>query len=163
MTAGILLLTKRIEKAKLGFYFIAIREDQDAAAHVAVDIRKYKMIGMAISSFTTALGGTFYAQYYGYIDPDLTFGLQVSFDILLRTIVGGPGTVFGPIVGSLLLSPLSEVTRYGFRAFSGLHVMIFGSILIFVVICIPRGLVGLIQDVNSMIRRKGGKVRSEAT
>jgi branched-chain amino acid transport system permease protein len=116
------------------------------------------MMAMALSAFTTAMGGTFYAQYYYYIDPSLSFGGSVSIDILLRPIVGGPGTVFGPLVGSLLLSPLSEITRSLFREYSGLHQMIFGSILIATVIFLPRGIMGLFQDIGLEIRRKMKKV-----
>jgi branched-chain amino acid transport system permease protein len=151
MTIGMLILTKWIQESRVGYYFAAIREDEDSAEALGVGIRKYKMIAMALSAFHTALGGTFYAQYYYYIDPQLAFGTPVSVDILLRPIVGGPGTVLGPLVGSLLLSPLSEISRSLFRQYSGLHIMIFGSILIAVIIFLPRGVVGWIQDVRKRI------------
>lgn len=164
MMIGILLLTKWIQEKKLGYYLLAIREDEDAAKALGINIQKYKIIAMALSSFTTALGGTFYAQYYYYIDPSLAFGGSVSIDILLRPIVGGPGTVFGPLVGSLVLSPLSEITRSLFRQYSGLHQMIFGSILIATVIFLPRGVMGLIQDIGLRLgmRRPKGKVNEPA-
>jgi branched-chain amino acid transport system permease protein len=158
MMIGILILTKWIQEKRLGYYFFAIREDEDAAKALGINIQKYKMMAMALSAFTTAMGGTFYAQYYYYIDPSLSFGGSVSIDILLRPIVGGPGTVFGPLVGSLLLSPLSEITRSLFRQYSGLHQMIFGSILIATVIFLPRGVMGLVQDIGLQIRRKMKKV-----
>jgi branched-chain amino acid transport system permease protein len=151
MTIGILILTKWIQESRIGYYLIAIREDEDAARALGIDIRKHKIIGMALSSFTTAMGGTFYAQYYYYIDPHLTFGISVSVDIFLRPIVGGPGTVFGPLVGSILLSPLSEITRSVFRQYTGLHIMMFGAILILAIIFLPRGVIGLVQDISRKI------------
>ena len=157
MTVGIFTLTKKVQDSRVGNYFVAIREDEDAAKALGVDVRKYKIIAMALSSFSTALGGTFYAQYYYYIDPHLSFGTPVSIDILLRPIVGGPGTVFGPLVGSLLLTPLSEITRTLFRQYSGLHIMIFGAILVAVIIFLPRGVIGLVKDIHEKIVSKTGK------
>jgi branched-chain amino acid transport system permease protein len=157
MTIGIIILTKWVQESRTGHYFVAIREDEDAAKALGINIRRYKIIAMALSGFTTALGGSFYAQYYYYIDPDLSFGAHVSVDILLRPIVGGPGTVFGPLVGSLLLSPLSEMTRSLFRQYSGLHLMIFGSVLIAVIIFLPRGVIGLIGDIYGKIGSKSRK------
>jgi branched-chain amino acid transport system permease protein len=157
MTIGIIILTKWVQESRAGHYFVALREDEDAAKALGINIRRYKIIAMALSGFTTALGGTFYAQYYYYIDPHLSFGAPVSVDILLRPIVGGPGTVFGPLVGSLLLSPLSELTRSLFRQYSGLHLMVFGSILIAVIIFLPRGVIGLVGDVYAKIGSKSRK------
>jgi branched-chain amino acid transport system permease protein len=157
MTIGIIILTKWVQESRTGHYFVAIREDEDAAKALGINIRRYKIIAMALSGFTTALGGSFYAQYYYYVDPDLSFGAHVSVDILLRPIVGGPGTVFGPLVGSLLLSPLSELTRSLFRQYSGLQLMIFGSILIAVIIFLPRGVIGLIGDIYGKIGPKSRK------
>lgn len=149
MTVAVVILTEWIQESKLGHYFVAIREDEDSASALGVNIRKYKIIAMGLSAFWTALGGTFYAQYYYYIDPNLTFGIPISVDILLRPIVGGAGTVLGPLVGSILLTPLSELSRDIFREYGGLHVMIFGSILIAVVIFLPRGVIGLCEDLRA--------------
>jgi branched-chain amino acid transport system permease protein len=138
----------------MGNYLVAIREDEDAAEALGVNVQKYKILAMAVSSFTTALGGTFYAQYYNYIDPHLCFGTHVSVDILLRPIVGGPGTVLGPLVGSLLLSPLSELTRNLFRQYSGVHIMIFGALLVSVIIFLPRGVIGLLKDIYDFVNSR---------
>jgi branched-chain amino acid transport system permease protein len=161
MMIGILILTKWIQEKRVGYYFFAIREDEEAAKALGINIQKYKMIAMALSSFPTAWGGTFYAQYYYYIDPSLSFGGPVSIDILLRPIVGGPGTVFGPLVASILLSPLSEITRSLFRQYSGVHHMIFGSILIATVIFLPRGLMGFVQDIGFKVRTKKEKSKAK--
>jgi len=101
-----------------------------------------KLTAMGLSSFLTALGGTFYAQYFSFIDPTLAFGVPVSVEILLRPIVGGPGTLAGPLLGSLVLTPLSELTRRLIQGRPGVDVMMYGAILVVVITFLPRGLVG---------------------
>ena len=158
MVLAALLVTYTIEQSKLGYYFKAVREDEDAADALGVDPLRYKMIAMGISSFMTALGGTFYSQYLFFIDPGIVFGMHVSVEILLRPIIGGVGTVFGPVVGALVLTPLSEFTRaiirqppeflpflLPFKGRSGMDVMLFGAILVIVIIFLPHGLVGWLE------------------
>src|SRR5262249_54455851 len=86
-----LWLTRRLERSRLGYARAAIRENEDAAEASGVDTLSVKLAAMAISTFLTALGGSFYAQYFAFIDPTLAFGVPVSVEILLRPIVGGPG------------------------------------------------------------------------
>jgi branched-chain amino acid transport system permease protein len=140
---GALALTRWIECSRLGLTLHAIRENEDAAEASGVDTLGAKLWAMGISSFLTAAGGTFYAQYFSFIDPTLTFGVSVSVEILLRPIVGGPGTLVGPLLGSLVLTPLSELTRWLIRARPGIDVMVYGAILVVVVTFLPRGLVGV--------------------
>lgn len=147
---GAAWLTHRVEHAKLGYAFVAIRENEAAAEAIGVNTFAYKMWAMALSAPLTAIGGTFYAQYFFYIDPLLTFGVGTSVEIILRPIVGGTGTVLGPILGSFLLTPLGELTRSGLRELTGAKVpgadlIVFGAILIVVIIFMPHGLVGWLQ------------------
>jgi branched-chain amino acid transport system permease protein len=142
LLAATLWLTRRIERSRLGYCLVALRENEDAAQASGVDTRTAKLAAMGVSAFLTALGGGFYAQYFSFIDPTLTFGVSVSVEILLRPIVGGPGTLVGPLLGSLVLTPLSEVTRSLIRGRPGIDVMIYGLILVLVVTFLPRGLVG---------------------
>ena len=100
-----------MEKSRYGFYFVAIRENEDAARALGINTLKYKVLATAGSAFLTAFGGSFHAQYILYIDPAGAFGNPVSIDIILRTIIGGMGTVFGPVLGSFLISPLSELIQ----------------------------------------------------
>lgn len=159
MLVLITMLTHFIERSKWGYYFIAIRENEAAAEAIGVNAFAYKMVAIAISSFLTALGGSYYAQYFFYIEPYHTFGVITSVDILLRAIIGGSGTVLGPIAGSFILTPLSELTRNLFRGISGVDIMIFGAVLILVVIFLPHGLVGLWHDLAAKFRspQKTGK------
>lgn len=143
----IVLVTHLIENRKLGDYLEAIKEDEDAAEALGIDTLRHKIIAISISSFLTALGGTFYAQYLFYIDPDICFGVHNSIEIFMRPILGGLGTVYGAFLGSLILGPLSELTRGLLGGYSGMHLMLFGVVLVVVIIFLPRGVVGLLKKI----------------
>jgi branched-chain amino acid transport system permease protein len=143
----IVLVTHLIENRKLGDYLEAIKEDEDAAEALGIDTLRYKIIAISISSFLTALGGTFYAQYLFYIDPDICFGVHNSIEIFMRPIFGGLGTVYGAFWGSLILGPLAELTRGLLGGYSGMHLMLFGVVLVVVIIFLPRGVVGLLKKI----------------
>ena len=150
MGALALGLTWRIGRARIGFSLAAVRENEDAAEAAGVDALAAKLRAMALSSFLTALGGTFYAQYFAYIDPTITFGPSVSIGALLPAIVGGAGTVLGPVLGSFVLTPLSELTRYALRGRAGADIMLYGAVLVLVISFLPQGLVGFVRA------RRGG-------
>ncbi len=145
MVLGVAWVTRRIERSRLGYALVAIRENEDTAEAAGVDALALKLRAMAISSFLTALGGTFYAQYFAYIDPGLAFGPAVSIQGLLPPIVGGTGTVLGPLLGSFVLTPVSEATRAALRGRAGADVMLYGLTLILVVSFLPRGLMGWLR------------------
>jgi len=142
-----ILIVRKIEKSKMGFYFKSIHENEDAAEALGIDTQRYKLIATGISAFLTAFGGTFYAQYLMYIQPDLTFSPFTSIEILLRTIIGGMGTVYGPVLGSFILTPLSEITRTLLGGKTGVNIMIFGAILMFVCIYMQRGVLPWLKGV----------------
>ncbi len=162
-----LLVTSLLARHKAGYYFQAIRENEDAAAALGVHTLRYKLLATGISAFLTALGGTFYAQYLFFIDPGLVFGASVSVEIMLRPLLGGAGTVFGPLVGGLLLTPLSEATRGLLRTpppflqvlqgRPGIDVMLFGTILMLVVLFLPQGIVGWLGQRERQLRRLAGR------
>ncbi len=114
---GLLLLalwvTRRIEGSRTGYYFRAIREDQDAAASLGIPVARYKQRAMALSAGLTALGGTFYAQYLLFIDPESVMPLSLSILICLVAVPGGVGTLWGPLIGAAILVPLGERRRTG--------------------------------------------------
>jgi len=128
-----------IERSKTGFYFKAIHQNEESAEALGVDTKKYKVIAVGLSAAMTAFGGTFFAQYFMYIQPDNTYSTFVSFDIMLRSIIGGMGTVPGPVIGSFILTPLAEITRSFLGGKSGAHLMIYGLILMAVCIFLPQG------------------------
>ena len=141
-----LALTWKIGHSRLGFSLAAVRENEDAAETAGVDALATKLRAMALSSFLTALGGTFYAQYFAYIDPTITFGPSVSIGALLPAIVGGAGTALGPVLGSFVLTPLSELTRSALRGRAGADVMLYGAILVLVISFLPQGIMGLVRE-----------------
>jgi len=148
MATGMVIINYLISGAKLGDCFEAIREDPDSAMALGIDIFKYKMIAMAISSFFTAMGGTFYAQYMFYIDPEICFGVHNSVEIFIRPILGGLGTVMGPTLGAFFLAPISEITRNLLGSYSGLYLMIYGILFIVAIIFFPTGISGLLNSIT---------------
>ena len=130
-----------VERSRLGAYLTAIREDEDAAEALGVDTLRYKLIAIVLSAFLTGIGGAFYANYLFSLQPNAVFGIPLSVDIILRPIVGGAGTLMGPILGSFILSPLAELSRsYFSRAgLVGSHLVVYGLLLIAVVLFLPHG------------------------
>lgn len=155
MTAGALYLTRVIEGKRIGSYFKAIRENEDAAEALGINVFRYKLLAMALSSFLTAMGGTFYAQYYLIIDDETAFGVAISIEVLLGPIIGGAGTVLGPVLGAGILESLSELTRNLLEAYSGVHLMVYGAILIFVIIFLPSGILGGLQSIFRKFAKRG--------
>jgi branched-chain amino acid transport system permease protein len=142
LLVGALALVRALERSRLGYLFRAVRENEDAAEASGVDTLGVKLLAMALSASLTAVGGTFYAQYFSFIDPGLVFGPAVSVEILLRPIVGGPGTLWGPLLGSAVLTPLAELTRGLIRGRPGVDVMVYGALLVVVITFLPGGLAG---------------------
>ncbi|MEK4387009.1 branched-chain amino acid ABC transporter permease [Solibacillus sp. FSL W7-1464] len=153
------LITFWISRSRLGFSLIAIRENEDAAQSLGVNTFRAKMTAIAISGALTALGGAFYAQYILYIAPPTTFGNDVSVAIILPAILGGMGTILGPIIGALIIIPLGELTAHYFGGFAGVHLMVYGLILVLVILFLPEGIVGWVQEkLRKRKLKKEGKV-----
>ncbi|HEU5323154.1 MAG TPA: branched-chain amino acid ABC transporter permease [Methylomirabilota bacterium] len=130
-----------LERHRAGAYLAAIREDENAAEALGVNAFRYKMLAMLVSSFLTGVGGTFYAFYLFSLQPNTAFGIPLSVEIILRPIVGGSGTVLGPILGSFILSPLAEISRHYFTTagYAGAHLVAYGLLLVAVVLFLPEG------------------------
>jgi branched-chain amino acid transport system permease protein len=135
------LIAWAIERRRFGVYLAAIREDEAAAEALGVNAFKYKMLAMVVSSFLTGLGGTFYAFYLFSLQPNTLFGIPLSVEIIIRPIVGGAGTLLGPILGSFILTPLAEISRLylGQGGLHGAHLIAYGVLLIGVVLFLPEG------------------------
>ena len=155
MLAIVLYLIRVIEGKRIGSYFKAIRENENAAETLGINLFKYKLLAMALSSSLTAMGGTFYAQYYLTIDEEAAFGVGVSIEILLGPIIGGAGTVFGPVLGAGILETLSEGTRNLLGGYSGVHLMLYGAILVFVIIFLPKGILGGLEVAFRKLTKRG--------
>ncbi|MGD8844134.1 MAG: branched-chain amino acid ABC transporter permease [Desulfobacteraceae bacterium] len=137
----VLALTWMISRSKLGYYLNAGGEEPEAAMALGVNVARAKLIAMAMSSFLTALAGTFYAQFTLYIHPKSIISLDLSFEIAFIALIGGRGSIAGPVLGALLLRPVSDFSRIYFGdTLPGMHLIIFGIVLILVMLYQPRGL-----------------------
>jgi branched-chain amino acid transport system permease protein len=145
-----IVVVRLIERSKVGRYMVALREDEDAAESLGVNVFKYKMIAIFISAFMTALGGPFYANYIYYLHPGTMMSMASSIEIILRPIIGGMGTVLGPVIGSFLITPLAEISRSYFAkaGYEGLHLVIYGFLLVAVVLFFPRGVISYIKKLG---------------
>jgi branched-chain amino acid transport system permease protein len=149
-TAIVLFVSWFIERSKLGFYLTAIREDEEAAKALGISTSRVKLYAAAISGFFTAIGGTFFGQLMGILQPDTVAGAEMSAQMVFNTIVGGIGTVFGPFVGAILLGVVGEVSRvYLGDSIPGLHLIIYGIVVTLVILFSPKGIVGPLQNFFS--------------
>ncbi|MEO9220954.1 MAG: branched-chain amino acid ABC transporter permease [Mycobacteriaceae bacterium] len=150
------LVTLLYLRSRSGRFTVAIRDDEDAAESLGIAVMRYKLTTMALSGAITAVAGSFYAQYYLFVDPEIAFGPQQSIQAILPAVVGGVGTVWGPLIGAVILGPLSDVTATllrtppEFLSFlqgrSGLDVMLYAVLLIVIVMALPKGLYGTVRD-----------------
>ena len=151
MLLAVMLLTYVISRSKLGYYLIAGGEEPEAAMALGVNGARARLIAMAVSSFLTALAGTFYAQFSLYIHPKSIISLDMSFEIAFIALIGGRGSIIGPLLGALLLRPVSDFCRIYFGdTLPGMHLIIFGLVLILVMFYQPRGLQ---EPLNRIYRR----------
>jgi branched-chain amino acid transport system permease protein len=141
MLIAVLAMTYVISRSRLGYYLNAGGEEPEAAMSLGVNVARCKLIAMAMSSFLTALAGSFYAQFSLFIHPKSVISLDLSFEIAFIALIGGRGSIVGPVLGALLLRPVSDFSRIYFGdILPGLHLIIFGTVLILVMIYLPRGL-----------------------
>jgi len=139
-----------IYEGRLGLYFRALRDSERGARAIGIDVLGYKMLAMAISAALTAAGGTFMARYLLFIDPPTFLGLDVVVQSILFAVVGGIGTIFGPLLGALILVPLSEALRAQLgSSFSGLYLVVYGAVLVLVIRLAPGGLVGIVYRMRA--------------
>ena len=137
-----------VKRSKLGYYLQAIREDQDAAHSLGIPLTLSKNTALAISAACTALAGSFAAFYVGFIEPQGVFGIEVSIQMVLTCIIGGIGTVAGPVIGAVVVVLLSEALR---ASLSSAHLLVYGVLVIIVILTMPDGFVGFI---GQRLRRK---------
>jgi branched-chain amino acid transport system permease protein len=152
---GATAIVRLIETRRMGVYLEAIREDEAAAEALGVDAFRYKMLAMIVSSFLTGVGGAFYAFYVFSLQPSSVFGIPMSVEIIIRPIVGGAGTLLGPLLGSLILTPLAEVSRasLGQAGLHGLHLIAYGVLLVVVVLFLPQGAYPFVRRLLAPRRR----------
>ncbi len=144
LVALALVVTRAIENSRFGAYLVAVRENEDAAGALGVDAFTVKLCAITVSAAITAAAGCFYAQYFLFVDAAIAYGPWISIDALLAPIVGGAGTVFGPLLGALVVKTLGETTKHITGDAPGLDLVIYGLLLVGVVGLAPRGIAGLL-------------------
>lgn len=148
-TVFIVVMSRR----KFGIFLIAIKENQEAAGSLGVPVLQYKLIAMAISAAIAAIAGTFYAQYYGFIDPTVVFASSISVEAIVPCIIGGAGTLGGPLLGALIIIPLQELSNNLFEGINGMNMIIYGALIVLFVVFCRDGIYG------TVIRRLKGARR----
>ena len=171
----IIFVSRLVRRSKLGLYFLAIREDQDAAHSLGINPTMYKNTALAISAIFTSFAGSLYAVYVGFIDPSTVLALDLSVQIVMICIIGGIGTILGPVIGAAVLVPLSEALRSNAitdalinagivnaeskvgvflkENLAHAHVLIYGILVVVVILFMPEGVIGFIRRM-AMRRRK---------
>ncbi len=138
-----LLATLAIERSFLGYYLRAIKDEPDAARSIGVNISLYKQVALSISAFFTAMGGSLYAQKELYIDPGSVLSTAMSIKMALVSILGGVGTLFGPVVGSVVLTTIEEITRSTFGGSGrGTDLIIYAGLIVVIAVFYPSGVLG---------------------
>jgi branched-chain amino acid transport system permease protein len=136
-----------LDRSKVGFRFRAIRDDPQAAASLGISVSKYKIIAYAISAMIMAPMGSLFAQYILIIDPDRVFSFDISIFVLLLTVLGGVGNVWGPLIGTIILIPITEYSRIWFGGTGGaIDLMIYGVILMLICVFRPEGLISMLPS-----------------
>ncbi|MEY2683493.1 MAG: hypothetical protein RJA09_637 [Pseudomonadota bacterium] len=150
-----LLISTWLKQSRFGAYLQAVRDNEDAAQAVGVNPFRVKLGAIVLSGALMALAGAFYVQVFQYIDPGIAFGSHASVEALVAAIVGGMGTVWGPLLGALALHVLADLTRNLFGELPGINMVIYGCVLVVIVMFMPRGIAGMGQHVGRLW--KGGR------
>jgi branched-chain amino acid transport system permease protein len=158
-----LAATRWLERSRRGYLFRAIREDQEAAASLGVNVAREKHVAIAVSAALTAMGGTFWAQYVLFIDPESVFPLSLSILICLVAVLGGVGSLWGPVLGAAILVPLSEGTRVLLGGTGkALDLVIYGALIVLTAVFQPTGVIGLARRLGRGRRPAAGGARQES-
>jgi len=151
LTALAFTVTAVIVRSRFGYWLQAIREDEDTAMACGIDAAGTKLRVLAISAALTAIGGALYASQFFFIVPDQVVGLEISNEIAIIAMLGGAGTLTGPLVGAVLLETATELFKSWFQE---AHLLIYGVLIVLVVLFLPEGIVGTVARVWR--RRKAG-------
>jgi branched-chain amino acid transport system permease protein len=154
LVAIALIVTRLIERSRFGVWLIAVRENEDAAMALGVNATAIKVAAMVISGAITAAAGCFYVQYFLFIDSGLAYGSWISIEALLTPIIGGAGTVLGPLLGALVVRGLGEGAQIvaGGEA-PGVDLVVYGCILVLIIWLAPRGLIGGLAQLRGRMTR----------
>jgi branched-chain amino acid transport system permease protein len=154
-----LLVTWWLRNGRFGAWLQAVRDNEDAARAVGVNPFRVKLGAIGISAAFMGAAGAFYVQVFQYIDPGIAYGSATSVEALVAAIVGGVGTLWGPVLGAVVLHLLADLTRNLFGELPGINMVIYGTVLVLIVIFLPRGIAGLGLSVRQLWARAKGSPR----
>ncbi|CAH2598712.1 Branched-chain amino acid ABC transporter permease [Rhodovastum atsumiense] len=157
-----LLLGRVLERGRFGAQLVAVRENEDAARALGVDVLATKLKAIVLSAGMTACAGCLYVQYFLYLDANIAYGAWISVEALLAAIVGGVGTVTGPVIGALALHALAELTKGIAVSVNGADLVLFGLLLVLTIAFAPAGIVGSVRRLRSWRRSAQGRPAGEA-
>jgi branched-chain amino acid transport system permease protein len=154
LVAVSLIIAQALERSRFGVWLVAVRENEDAAMALGVNATAIKIAAMVISAAITAAAGCFYVQYFLFVDAPIGYGAWISIEALLTPIIGGAGTVFGALVGALVVKSIGEGAKFLTGDIPGLDLMTFGAVLVLVIAFAPRGLVGTLVNARESLARR---------
>ncbi|HEU4381959.1 MAG TPA: branched-chain amino acid ABC transporter permease [Anaeromyxobacteraceae bacterium] len=141
------LVNALVNRSHVGYYLRAIKDEPDAARSLGVSLGRYKTIAMLLSAALTAMGGTLYAQKELFIDPGSTLSTSLSIKIALVAILGGAGTLWGPVLGAVLLTGIEEASRIAFGGTGrGTDLVVYGLLLVLIAVFQPAGIMGFLRQ-----------------
>lgn len=158
LTVGSIAIAVWLKNSRFGAQLAAIRENEDSARALGIDVFREKIKVLMLSGAMAAIGGSFFAQYFLYIDPTIVFGQDKSVEMLLVSMIGGAGTVYGPLIGAVLLAGVSDITR-ALTDIQGLSLVLYGTLLVIIIGFLPNGLIDLFKRWsrrNASDQKKGG-------
>jgi branched-chain amino acid transport system permease protein len=157
-------LVRWLESHRFGYYMRAVREGQETAESLGVNSTAVKLTAMALSAALSALCGAFFVQYNLRVDPPMVMSLDMSMKFVLITIMGGSGTLIGPLLGAAVLIPLQEYTRAFWGGLGGgVDLIIFGLLIILMVVKQPAGMIGIIRDIRKRFFRRKSIAKGDST
>jgi branched-chain amino acid transport system permease protein len=157
-----MLLTTWLRHSRFGAWLQAVRDNEDAARAIGVDPFRVKLGAIVLSGALMGAAGALYVQVFQYIDPGIAYGPHTSVEALVAAIVGGLGTLWGPLLGALILHLLGDFTRSLFGSLPGINMVIYGAVLILIVMFAPRGLLGVGHSVRRLCSRQAAAARAGA-
>jgi branched-chain amino acid transport system permease protein len=155
LLAAAQLLTTWLRHSRFGARLQAVRDNEDAARAIGVDPFRIKLGAIVLSGALMGAAGAFYVQVFQYLDPGIAYGSHTSVEALVAAIVGGLGTLWGPVLGAIALHLLGDLTRNLFGSLPGISMVIYGAVLVLIVMFAPRGLLGVGQSVRQVWARHG--------
>lgn len=157
-TIAILVLIKCLDKSKFFYYLRTIKGNEMAAESIGINAASYKIRAYMMSAAIVSIGGSLYAQFMLYIDPSMLMTLNISMMIVLTAVMGGVGTVLGPILGAVVLTTISEYSRVYLGQYGGLDMILYGTLVILIVLFIPGGIISVVEKrygkISAFFRRK---------